>query len=92
MVAFPEVQRKAQEEIDEVVGRSRMPTFADRDHLPYIRAIVKEVLRWRPAAPLGDYLSGFWETLDSRSHFSIRLASFVDRGTYNFSFCPKSVQ
>jgi cytochrome P450 len=53
MVAFPEVQRRAQAEIDAVVGRDRLPTFADAPHLPYVRAIIKEVLRWRPIAPLG---------------------------------------
>jgi cytochrome P450 len=53
MVAFPEVQRKAQAELDTVVGRARLPTFADAPHLPYVRAVIKEVLRWRPAVPLG---------------------------------------
>ena len=53
MVAFPEVQRRAQAEIDAVVGRSRLPTFTDAPHLPYVRAIVKEVTRWRPPLPLG---------------------------------------
>ncbi|KAJ3768701.1 cytochrome P450, partial [Lentinula raphanica] len=52
MTLHPEVQREAQLEIDRVVGRSRNPTFADMKHLPYIRAIVKEVLRWQPAVPL----------------------------------------
>ena len=53
MVAFPEVQRRAQAEIDAVVGRDRLPTFADAPRLPYVRAIVKEVQRWRPTAPFG---------------------------------------
>ncbi|TDL15489.1 cytochrome P450 [Rickenella mellea] len=53
MVTYPEVQKKAQEELDAVVGRSRMPTFADRDHLPYIVATVRESLRWKTAAPVG---------------------------------------
>lgn len=53
MVHFPEVQRKAQAEIDAVVGRDRLPTFADRDNLPYIVACVRESLRWKTAAPLG---------------------------------------
>ena len=35
--------RKAQIQIDEVVGRTRLPTGEDRDKLPYIRAIVREV-------------------------------------------------
>ncbi|THU87411.1 cytochrome P450 [Dendrothele bispora CBS 962.96] len=52
MLLFPEVQDKAQEELDRIVGRSRLPTFADAKHLPYIRAIIREVLRWRPATPI----------------------------------------
>ncbi|KAI0072587.1 cytochrome P450 [Panus rudis PR-1116 ss-1] len=53
MTLYPEVMKKAQREIDSVVGRGRMPTFADHDNLPYIVALVKEVVRWRPVAPLG---------------------------------------
>ncbi|KAF5343048.1 hypothetical protein D9758_011153 [Tetrapyrgos nigripes] len=53
MRLYPNVMEKAQAEIDAVVGRDRLPTFEDRDHLPYIQAIVEEVLRWRPIAPLG---------------------------------------
>jgi len=51
MIAHPEVQRRAQVELDSVVGRSRFPTFSDVSSLPYIQAIVKEVLRWRPPVP-----------------------------------------
>jgi cytochrome P450 len=43
MIKHPEAQRKAQEEIDRVVGRDRFPGFADRDNLPYIDAIWQEV-------------------------------------------------
>lgn len=53
MIAFPEVQRRAQAELDSVVGRGRLPTFADAPHLSYVCAIVREVLRWRPVAPAG---------------------------------------
>ncbi|KAF7333345.1 Cytochrome P450 [Mycena venus] len=53
MLSFPEVQRRAQKELDAIIGRSRMPTFADYDSLPYMRALIKEVLRWAPIAPLG---------------------------------------
>lgn len=56
MTLYPEVQVKAQQEIDRVIGRDRLPTFEDRDRLPYIDAIVKEVLRWGVVAPLGIYL------------------------------------
>ena len=53
MVAFPEVQSRAQAELDAVVGRERLPTFADAPRLLYVRAIIREVIRWRPALPLG---------------------------------------
>ncbi|KAI0088550.1 cytochrome P450 [Irpex rosettiformis] len=53
MVHYPDVMRKAQAELDAVVGRERAPAFEDKDSLPYIRAIIKETLRWRPIAPLG---------------------------------------
>ncbi|KAJ3790675.1 cytochrome P450 [Lentinula aff. detonsa] len=52
MTLYPEVARKAQAEIDAVVGNDRLPTFADREHLPYVDAIVKEVFRWNVVAPL----------------------------------------
>ncbi|KAF6829462.1 cytochrome p450 oxidoreductase [Colletotrichum musicola] len=48
----PEVQAKAQEEIDRVVGCDRLPTLEDRKNLPYIEALVKESLRWHSVIPL----------------------------------------
>lgn len=53
MAVFPEAQRKAQEEIDRVVGQDRLPNVSDRPNLPYVEALVKEVLRWHPVAPMG---------------------------------------
>lgn len=55
MVTYPEVQRKCHAELDAVVGRSRMPVFEDRDNLPYLKATVRELLRWRPISPLGGF-------------------------------------
>jgi cytochrome P450 len=52
MLAYPETQACAHAELDAVIGRTRLPTFADYPHLPYIRAMVKELLRWRPIAPI----------------------------------------
>ena len=52
MMLYPEVQRKAQEEIDRVIGNDRLPGFEDRQDLPYIDSIVKEVLRWHPLSPM----------------------------------------
>ncbi|KAF9525564.1 cytochrome P450 [Crepidotus variabilis] len=53
MILFPEVQKKAQAEIDAVVGNDRLPTLADMPHLPYVNALVTEVLRWNSVGPLG---------------------------------------
>lgn len=53
MTLYPDVQKKAQEEVDRVVGSGRLPTMEDRGNLPYIEAIVNEVLRWHPVAPMG---------------------------------------
>jgi hypothetical protein len=49
----PEVQKRAQEELDSVSGPNKLPTFEDRPNLPYIDAVVKESLRWHPVAPMG---------------------------------------
>ena len=53
MSLYPEVQKKAQAQLDAVVGPDRLPEFADRARLPYIDAIVKEILRWHPVGPMG---------------------------------------
>jgi len=50
---FPEVQVKAREELDRVIGTQRLPISADRDDLPYIMAVMKETHRWHPVAPMG---------------------------------------
>ena len=49
----PEVQAKAQEEMDAVVGPDRLPVWADEAKLPYLRAMIKETLRLRPANKFG---------------------------------------
>ena len=69
LLAFPDVLKKAQEEVDRICGTSRLPTLDDRDQMPYIEACVNEVcevirrlhanlitfqvLRWRPPLPYG---------------------------------------
>jgi len=48
----PEVQRRAQEEIDLVVGVGRLPVFGDFDQLHYVQALIKELARWHSVVPL----------------------------------------
>ncbi|KAJ3576227.1 hypothetical protein NP233_g559 [Leucocoprinus birnbaumii] len=53
ILLHPHVLERAQKEIDTVVGPERLPDFRDFDTLPYIRAMIKETLRWHPFTPLG---------------------------------------
>ena len=55
MIKYPEVFRKAQDEIDAVVGHSRLPIFSDRPLLPYVEAILTETLRWGCPVPLSTF-------------------------------------
>ncbi|KAI0061748.1 cytochrome P450 [Artomyces pyxidatus] len=53
LVLYPEVQKRAQAEIDAVTGGTALPDFGDRAHLPYVEALCKELHRWRMVGPTG---------------------------------------
>ncbi|KAJ8585906.1 cytochrome P450 [Rhizopogon salebrosus TDB-379] len=53
MMLYPDAQKRAQAEIDAVIGTERLPTFEDRSSLPYVEAVLRETLRWNPVFPLG---------------------------------------
>ncbi|KAN0092646.1 Cytochrome P450 [Tylopilus felleus] len=53
MLMFPDVQKKAQAEIDRMTGGSRMPDFNDRPSMVYLEATYRELLRWSQVTPLG---------------------------------------
>ena len=68
MLLYPEIQKKAQEEVERVVGSERLPVMEDEPNLQYVRAIIKETLRWMPTTILGavphavtqdDYYEGY---------------------------------
>ncbi|EIW56861.1 cytochrome P450 [Trametes versicolor FP-101664 SS1] len=52
MVLHPEAFKKAQQELDVVIGRSRLPDDTDRENLPYLECLLKEVYRWQCPVPL----------------------------------------
>jgi len=52
MLLFPGIQARVAVEMDDVVGRDRMPTLADLPNLRYLKATWMESLRWRPPLPL----------------------------------------
>ncbi|KAL3887053.1 hypothetical protein ACJMK2_027009 [Sinanodonta woodiana] len=49
---FPEIQKKCFEDIDQVVGRKRLPQLKDREHLSYLEATIMEIMRVYPLSPL----------------------------------------
>ena len=53
LVLYPQVQRRAQAELDAIVGRDRLPTFDDRPRLLYMEALCKELMRWQMVTPIG---------------------------------------
>ncbi|KAI6108178.1 cytochrome P450 [Pisolithus sp. B1] len=53
MILNPKIQDKVHEELDAVVGKGVLPTFEDRERLPYMQAVLYEVMRWHPVLPLG---------------------------------------
>ena len=88
MALYPEVQKKAQAEIDAVIGPNRFPDFHDRPSLPYINAVIKESSRWNLAAPLGrPYLIIIITTILTSSAGIPHMSSFDDE--YNGFYIPK---
>ncbi|KAF8745336.1 cytochrome P450, partial [Rhizoctonia solani] len=57
MAMHPEIQAKAQAEIDSVLQGARLPEMSDRESMPYMGCIIKEVFRWRHTVPLGKFSS-----------------------------------
>ena len=53
MTVYPEVQKTAQDELDRVVGHGVLPDFGHKSELPYLEALLKELLRWIQVIPLG---------------------------------------
>ncbi|KAH9919878.1 cytochrome P450 [Amylocystis lapponica] len=68
MILNPDAQKQAQAEIEQVIGNDRLPDIDDEHNLPYVSALIKEVLRWSPPARLGlphrvtedDHYAGYW--------------------------------
>ncbi|QRW19764.1 cytochrome P450 family protein [Rhizoctonia solani] len=53
MAMYPDIQEKAQQEIDQIVGTDRLPNVEDRPSLHYVERLLTEIVRWYPSAPFG---------------------------------------
>jgi len=83
----PVVAKKAQAEIDAVVGTERLPSFTDRDRLPYVNALALEVFRWNSVVPTGKWCGFRW---DAPPH-SADLRLFVLCISVNWAAAPHRV-
>lgn len=86
MLYAPEVQERAQKELDRVTAGSRLPTFSDSASLPYIEAVVKELLRWECVVPLG--LPHVTRVDDVSGRLSYRTSCLIHHQVYNGMFIP----
>jgi cytochrome P450 len=53
MMSHPHIQIKAQHELDTILPPGVLPTLQDMENLPYVTALVRETLRWKPITPFG---------------------------------------
>ncbi|KZT01116.1 cytochrome P450 [Laetiporus sulphureus 93-53] len=98
MVLNAEAQKRAQMEITRVVGAGRLPTVDDQESLPYVGALIKEVMRWAPVAPLAlphrvtedNAYQGYWIPKGTVAHANV-WAIAHDLETYPdpFAFKPE---
>jgi len=90
MLKYPEVQKRAQAEIDEVVGTGQLPTFDELKDLPYVRAICAEVLRH---ASIITFVPAHYSTADDVYRgYHIPAGTAVLANTWAMSFDPRSFQ
>lgn len=79
MLHYPAVMRKAQAELDAVVGSGRLPTFEDFDSLPYFQALIKEITRFSVVLSLTTPTYMF---LQVEAYCADRICAFCDRGRH----------
>ncbi|KAJ3575314.1 hypothetical protein NP233_g1185 [Leucocoprinus birnbaumii] len=88
MAMYPDVQRKAQKEVSSRVSSTRLPKLAEVRDLPYLEAVVKECLRWRPALPLG--LARSTATDDIYNGYFIPKGTVVMPNAWALAFTPNA--
>lgn len=88
---YPETQRKAQDEIDLVVGRDRLPDFSDQPNLPYVNALCKEVLRWQSVAPLCESVHMFFLIIGILISLQLSHMQSLKMMSTEASSCPRAL-
>jgi Cytochrome P450 len=87
MILYPDVKRKAHEELDEVIGADQLPRFEDRKRLPYMDALCKEIQRWQSRILKCKFIVCFCRW---RPVFPLGIAhGVIENDLYKKSFVPK---
>ncbi|KZS98142.1 cytochrome P450 [Sistotremastrum niveocremeum HHB9708] len=87
MMLHPQIQRKAQQELDDLLRGERLPDLSDRESLPYLEAVLREILRWKPVTPLG--IPHRLDQDDIYNDTFLPAGSMVLYNAYAMSFDPK---
>jgi cytochrome P450 len=88
MTLHPEVQSRAQAEIDSVLGTDTLPTLADRGRLPYVEALILEVFRWGQVVPTG--VPHATSTDDVHRGYFIPKGSIIIPNIWRFTHDPRA--
>ncbi|KAF8792511.1 Cytochrome P450 2U1 like protein [Argiope bruennichi] len=59
---YQDVQKKVQQEIDDVIGTERLPSWTDHSKMPYTEATIMEIMRWRTIIPINVLRYTLWDT------------------------------
>ena len=87
MINFPSVQDKVQEELDRVVGRSRLPSLADGKRLPYTEAVIQEIHRMASITPFAIYHAPSEET--TIAGYTFTKSDFIVPNLYEIHHDPR---
>ncbi|KAI9507132.1 cytochrome P450 [Russula earlei] len=83
LALYPEVQKRAQAELDSILSRDRLPTFEDKPRLPYIEAMCKELARWQMVTPMG--------VPHASTHDDVYRGFFIPKGSIHYLLFVKAV-
>ena len=92
MTIYPEVLKKAQAEVDAVIGHERLPTTEDRDALPYANAICSELLRWNVITPISTCPCIISQAGPTSAYFMLAMRVNTQDVIYEGHLIPKGTQ
>jgi cytochrome P450 len=83
----PKMQAKMQDELDQVLGKSRQATLEDRKNLPYTEAVIQETLRKSSITAIGIFHSALEDT--TLAGYTIAKGSWISVNLYHIHHDPE---